>query len=108
MARIGLNKVEVTEALPPEAKFWQCSWCHTAIPDGAFVCTGCHGVVRYKEQRRRTRIWVFGIIGVIIGAACAQFVGALVGVSIGIVLGMKMPLSSEPVVNRYQNYHGRH
>jgi predicted nucleic acid-binding Zn ribbon protein len=103
MARIGLNKKEVVET-QPKSKFWQCSLCHTEIPDGALICTGCHGIVRYKQYRRRARVWIFGILGIIIGALFVQITGALIGGLIGIILGAKIPLSSKPITRIYQNY----
>jgi hypothetical protein len=43
----------------------QCPHCHTAVPTGATVCTGCHGEVVYgiPTEVRKALMIVGGLVG---------------------------------------------
>ncbi len=44
----------------------QCPHCHTAVPTGATICTGCHGEVVYGTPTEITKL--LGVVGGLGGA----------------------------------------
>ena len=77
-------------------KIWQCSYCHTSIPDGVKICTGCGARVSYKIERQIIRTILFSILGSVGFLESSLF--GLLGIACGFLLAFLIPMSKDPTI----------